>query len=151
MRPDAMARLGAHALLQKLGGAVDDLRRNHLIFQDFLSIVDIVDEQVEGSQALDQALLQHLPLVKRDDARDDIHRPGAIDVLSLAVDGEGDTHLLDGQIGCVLPGDKVLQRLLAHERGQAPRRRPRPAGRTDYLIVKPARVVVGPVNRGPGA
>jgi hypothetical protein len=62
----------------------------HAIGQAALVAVDVEQEQVQGGDALDEAVLDAAPLVGRDDARHEVEREDALQPLGFAVHGEGD-------------------------------------------------------------
>ena len=74
---------------RKLGEPVTRSAGHHALAHRPLVVVAVVDEQVEGGQALDEAGLDDLPLVAGDDPRDDVERPRPVDADPLVVDGEG--------------------------------------------------------------
>jgi hypothetical protein len=55
-----------------------------------LVVIDVVDEGVQGADALLQAALQPDPLLQRHDARHDVEGDEAFGTFLLAVDGKGD-------------------------------------------------------------
>ena len=55
-----------------------------------LAGVEVVEEPVQGRDALGQAGLQLPPLGRLDDAGEQVHGPGALGALVVGVDGEGD-------------------------------------------------------------
>ena len=96
VRIDVLRHLHAHHLGPELGVADDQVRRHDARADDLLAVVHVVDEAVERRHALHQPLLHALPLVRGDDARDQVERnqplgAGAVLVLG-AVDGKGDAH-----------------------------------------------------------
>jgi len=72
--------------------------RDHLVLEDLLLMVEIVQEQVEGRDPLDQARLEALPLGGRDDPRDQVEREDAFRALRVVVDGEGDAPPQERQV-----------------------------------------------------
>jgi len=119
---------------------------DELVAEDFLVVVDVVDEAVERADALLEPAPGRFPFPPGDDPRNQVERPFPIDVLAVAVDGEGDAHGLDG---------KPRRELLLVERplvkrgeiaGQPRRDRPGHSRPRDHLIVKGAGIVGLPVN-----
>ena len=114
--------------------------------------VQIADEQVQRLQPLAQPGLGMRRHSRRgDDARNDVERPGAVDVRALAVDREGDPHLLDGDLGRLLAGADFVSAHLGqaarHHTGHGAR-----ASRPGHHVVEEALRVVGlPVDRCRGA
>ena len=109
------SHVGAEVLRRR-----DDRGRHQAVLDEFLLVVDVVDEQVERGGALDQARLDLLPFLAGNGARDDVERPGAVDgAVLLVVDRERYAHRLDGQFGRLLAhGDLVAVHLrqITHER-----------------------------------
>ncbi len=56
---------------------LDDFFRDDLVFQDFLVVVNVVDEFVEGVDALLQAALDPVPFLGADDARNQVEGKNA--------------------------------------------------------------------------
>ena len=103
MAPDALRRLEAHALFAKALGGSDDLPRDNPVLQDLLVVVEVVEEEVEGENALLETLLEAVPLATRDDARDEVEGKGLFDAAIVAVDVERNTGLHQRSLGCLLP------------------------------------------------
>ena len=82
--------------LELLAGQ-DELGRDHPIAEAVLRLVDVQQEQVERGDALDQAVLDDLPLGGGDDARHEVEREDALEAFLLAGDGEGDALADQGQ------------------------------------------------------
>ena len=72
-----------------LGGA-NDLQRDHSLLHDPLIVIDIMQKEIQGAQALLQPPLNQAPLVSRNDARHKIERHDALRALIAAVNREGD-------------------------------------------------------------
>ena len=104
MCPDAQRRLDARAAGPEILRRVNDLRGHAAVADEFLVVVDIVDEQIERSGPLDQPFFDALPLLARDGAREYVKRPGAIDrAVLLVIDRERDAHGADRQFRGLLP------------------------------------------------
>ena len=99
MRPNAVLGLDAHALGAEILGFLEQRARKDPVLDDFLIVVQILNEHVQGAHALLQAVFGDFPLRGRNDARDDVEGPGAVDLAGFGVDGEGDAHGLDRQVG----------------------------------------------------
>jgi hypothetical protein len=99
VRPDAEARRGAHALFLEVAGLEHGLRGHDAVGKDLLLVVDIVDKHVQGTAALLETAAHLGPLPRGDDPGNKIEGPGAVDIARLAVDGEGDAHLADRDLG----------------------------------------------------
>jgi hypothetical protein len=70
--PDAPGRGEPFALLAVGAAGEDQVFGDHLVFQNFLVIVDILDEGIEGEDPLLQAALDLLPVIAGNDAGDDV-------------------------------------------------------------------------------
>ena len=86
-------------------------RRNQAGAQDFLVVVDVVEEGVEGVDALDHPGFDDRPFVGRDDPRHDVERDQALDAAFLAVDVEGDADGAEQRVRLIVA---LLQDLLRH-------------------------------------
>ena len=72
--PDAPGRIDAAALGAIERRRLDDLFRNNFVFQDFLVVVDVVDEFVQRVDALLEAALDPVPFLSADDTRNQVER-----------------------------------------------------------------------------
>ena len=75
------------------GIAQHQLPRHHPVRQDFLPVIDVVQEHVERAHALDDTGLDLLPLGGGQHAGDQVERQDAIDRRSVGIDGESDAAL----------------------------------------------------------
>ena len=94
--------------------------------EDRLVVVDVVQERVQRVHALAQAAIEHLPLVGRNDARNDVERNQALGAGLLAVDREGDADAMERALGLLALLGDAGGRLS----GRATPRMPRNGGRT---------------------
>ena len=85
-----------HHLGAELGVALNLVTRHDAGFQNFLVVVDVVDEAVKRIDTLHQPLFHAGPLVGRNDARNQVKRDQALGagavLVFFAVDGEGNAH-----------------------------------------------------------
>ena len=102
MRPHAVLGIYPHALLSEIRRIEDEFLRNYLVFEYFLVVIGIVDEAVQCPQSLLQTEAGLIPFLLGNNARNNIVRPFAIDIASVAVDREGDAHRLNRKIGSPL-------------------------------------------------
>ena len=79
VRPHTEPRLDALALGAEVDRAVEQLPREHAIGDHPLVVVDVVDEPIEGDEALLESLGDARPLAGLDDPGDDVEGPGAVD------------------------------------------------------------------------
>ena len=77
----------------------DQLLRDAAGAQDFLAVVDVVEEGVERLHALLDALRQPPPFGAGNDARHDVEGDQPFGRLGLAIDGEGDAGLAENPLG----------------------------------------------------
>ena len=80
------------------GVAEDGLHGNHASIEDFLVVVDIVDERVQRAHALLEAGIQRRPFFGRNHARHDVERDQALRPLFLAVNRERDADAVEGAL-----------------------------------------------------
>ena len=95
--PDATGRIKTNARGPESFRGLDDLERNDLVFDDLLLVVNVVNEEVQGLNALPQPALDPFPILRADQARDEIKWEYLFLSLLFAIDIEGDAHVL--QIG----------------------------------------------------
>jgi hypothetical protein len=86
-----------HELRAIVGGPEDDLRRDHAVLDDALLVVDVVEEKVQGGDALHQSGFDLLPLAGWDDPRERVEGEDPLRPLFVAVDREGDALLEEQQ------------------------------------------------------
>ena len=89
-----------------------------------LVVVQVVDEEVERLEPLHEPALDLRPLLGLDHAGHDIEGPGPVDPLAVGVDGEGDPHRQDVEIGQVTG----VARARPARAARAARRAPGPPG-----------------------
>jgi len=97
-----------------VGGPEDDLGRDHAVLDDALLMIDVIEEEVQGGDALDQPRLDMLPLGRRDDAREGVEGEDSLRALFVAVDREGDALLEEQQ----LEAAELLAELVVPETGE---------------------------------
>ena len=93
---------------RKLCDPFQHLARKDAVADDPLGVVEVVDEDIQGAQALLQAGLDLLPFASGKDARDDVKGPGAVDVARFRIDGEGDAHGQDRGLGRLAAGGEGI-------------------------------------------
>ena len=90
VRVDAAGNVEADHLAPEVARAEDEIGRHDPGLEDLLAVVDVGEEEVERAQPLHEAALDHLPLVGRDDPRDEVEREDAVGARVVAVDREAD-------------------------------------------------------------
>ncbi len=99
---DVARHLQAAHLAAVVLATVDELARNDAVVEDFGVGVDVAQEEVERGDALREAALDAVPLLRGDQARQQIVREDALGAFFAAVDGEGDALGEEGEIGRLL-------------------------------------------------
>ena len=120
---------------------VDQLGRDHLLLEDPLAVVDVLAEQVQGRDPLGQPPLDDVPLVGRDDPRDQVEREDLLHPRPVLVDVERDPLVAERDVGHLGPAD---ERVLPHGRqpgGGAGVVRPRGPGGVEHLVEQPVHLV----------
>ena len=108
---DAAGDVHALHFLAVLLVAEHALARHDARLKDLLIVIDVVQERIQSADALAQAPVQHLPLVRRDDARHDVERNQPLGPRFLAVDGKGDADAMERALGLLpLLGDPCGRR-----------------------------------------
>ena len=124
--------------------ATDDQRPGHdARVDDLPGVVDVVDEVVERPHTLGEPALDVVPLLGRDDARDEVERKRAVAhgaVLALRV--EGDALLGEDRVAPVSGGEQALSAQLRQFGGEGLRELARAAIRVEDLVVEGARGLV---------
>ena len=75
---------------------------NHPVLDDLAIVIDVVDEQIQGLDALLEPALDVLPLARLDNPRHDVEGPDLFGSRLVAIDVERDAHVQQGQIGSLL-------------------------------------------------
>ena len=101
--PHAFGGRKADARSQKFLGRVDDVTGNDAVFEDFLIGVDVGEKEVEGLDALFEALFDIRPIRVRDDARDNVEGKNFLNAGSAAIHVEGDAHVQQRQFSGLMP------------------------------------------------
>ena len=70
------------------------------VLDDLLIVIKVIDKHVQRLNPLLQTGFGLLPFSQRDDPRDDIEGPSAVDHVAFGVDGKSDAHQLDGHFSC---------------------------------------------------
>jgi hypothetical protein len=108
--PDASGRVEADALFSKRPCRADEVARHDAVLQDFLLVINVVDEKVESVDPLLQPTLDTLPLMRLDDARHDVERKDPLRSGAIAVDVERDPHVEQCALCCLLPAKEFAIR-----------------------------------------
>ena len=134
VRVDAAGRVEADHLAPEVPRAEHELGRHLPVAQDALAVVDVGEEGVERVHALDHAALDVIPLLARDDARDEVEREDPLEPLLLAVDREADALVEERGVDRVPPRRELLDAQRRELLGERAVVRPRPAGRLEHLV-----------------
>ena len=92
-----------------LAPRVHQLRGDDVVAEAFLLLVDVQQEEVEGGDALDEPVLEELPLRGGNDAGDEIEGEDALEAILLPVDGERDALVHEGEALQALAARHVVQ------------------------------------------
>lgn len=87
---DVFGDVASHELATEMLGAVDVVRGDDAVLEDFLFVVEIVEEEVEGGDALDEAFFDNRPFIGGNDAGHEVEGEDAFGAFVVVVDGEGD-------------------------------------------------------------
>ena len=142
MAPDAARRIKADALFAKGRGGINDFPGDDAGLDDFLVVVNVVDEQVQRTDALLEAGVNAGPLLGGHDARKDVEGENFLHAGLLAIDVEGDAHLEQQALGGALAvedfaGGKGGQRV-----EQPARTGTRAGGGGEHFVVESAHIVI---------
>ena len=105
----AVRHLQSAHLAPVMLGAVDHRARNDAILQHASVAIDVAQEMIERQDALFQARFDMRPLAGGDDARQQIGRNDALGRLLVAIDGEGDALMQEGELAGLLAANQVLR------------------------------------------
>jgi hypothetical protein len=128
-----------------------DLLGDDAVLDDLAVVVDVVDEQVECPDALPEAALDGAPVLRLDDARDDVEGEDPFLPLVVAVDVEGDPEIEEGGFGSTLPAEQLplRKRLDAPDEQRGARTRFRPPAEEGLVVVALGVVSLEAQNRPP--
>jgi hypothetical protein len=108
---DLLRHIDADHLLAKLGIQQNLRGGNAPGLDDFLIVVNIMQEGIQGSDPLPQPVGQDFPLLRGNDARHDVEGDQAFLSGILAIHGEGDADAMKRQVGLrALALDKLRRR-----------------------------------------
>jgi outer membrane lipoprotein-sorting protein len=99
MDVDIAGDVHAEHLAAEHFGAVDQFGRNDAASEDVLLVVDVLAEEIEGGDALDEAAFDGFPFGGWDDAGDEVEGEYFLDATGVAVDGESDALVAEGDVG----------------------------------------------------
>ena len=97
MGPCPVDRLHADALAPEILRFHNEFAGNYLLAEDFLFVINVVDETIQCGEPLLQPRFGPLPFLTCNDSWNYVKRPRTIDVLAFAVDGKGDAHRANGE------------------------------------------------------
>ena len=73
-------------------------RRNDAVLEDVLPVIDVVQEKIQGGDALGQAAFEVFPFLGGDDAGNEIEGENLFGALLVAIDIESDALTQEGQV-----------------------------------------------------
>ena len=123
--------------------AVEQLARHDALGEDAALVVDVLQEQVDGRQALRQAVDERLPLGGGDDPRQEIERKDTLGAFFVAVDGEGDALGEERLVGLDLSQPELARRRHAELVEKGTVWLPGITGGVEHLVVAGAGVIAG--------
>jgi len=121
---DAARRVDPHHLRHESRILDDELFRHDTGFENFLAMVNVVHEGVEGAHPLLDACFEAAPFLGRDDARQDIERDQPFDRIVRPIDGEGDAGAAEQNFGLRRLGLQSFHTLHAEPLGELAVRQP---------------------------
>jgi len=144
--PDALGRLEAQTLLEIAGGGLHHRSGHDPVGHDAGLTVHVVDEGIERRDALGEPPFQKFPFGGLDDPGDDVEGKDLFRPVFVAVDGEGDAHVVKGLLGDGLPGQDLAgvkrNNLVIKHAASGPGA----TGRLEHLIEEGAEIVRGKVH-----
>ena len=105
--PDAARGVEAGALAAVPLRALHHVGRHHAVGHDAAVVIDVVDEVVQGGDALLQAALDLVPRAPGDDAGHNVEGEDAFGAVSVVVDVERDPHSQEGARGRLLTAQQL--------------------------------------------
>src|SRR5689334_7441315 len=120
---------------------MDEVRWNDPILQNLLVVVDIVDERVQRVHALAQSPFDGNPLVRSDDAGNNVERKDLFRAGFVPVDVERDAHPEQRLFGRLLVAPDFSVAYRRYSLKQHSGERARRSVRIEHLIVKTAGLV----------
>ena len=131
---------------------VGDRRKNHfagdhVVPQDLLVVVDVVDKRVQGMHPLLETPLDAVPFSGGHDTRDQVEREDPVRPGRVAIDVEGDAHLEQHPLGRALVAQQLAVRQGFDGLQQKPGVRPKTAVLLEHLVVIALRIVRRKLHR----
>ncbi len=136
MAPDAPGRIQPVTLLPVRDRRRDHLGGNRAVLENFLVVVDVVDEGVERVDALLQAAFDAVPFVGRHDARDQVEGKDSFRARRVAVDVERDAELQQQPLGGMLIAQQLAVGERLYDLLHQLKVRPRRTVLLEHLVVK---------------
>ena len=90
-------------------------RRDDAVLDDFLLVINVLEEQVERRDALGQSALNVLPLAGGNDARHEVDGEDALRAARVAIDVEGDALTEEGEVHGMPPAIEFVALKLVEE------------------------------------
>lgn len=106
--PDPLRWVDARALGAVAGGRLHNVPRDHAVAQDLAVVVDVVNEQIQGSNPLLQPALQYLPVRRTDDARHQVKGKDLFRALVRPIHVERHPRPQEGLFGGALASQQFL-------------------------------------------
>ena len=128
--------IDAHALLPIEGGRLNHFIGDDFVLENFLPMINVVDEGVQLEDALLEAALNPIPLLRAHDAGDQIERKNTFSSVRVAVDVEGDAQLQQKPFGGALAAFELAVFQVLNGFEEEPGFGPCYTARVEHFIVK---------------
>jgi hypothetical protein len=107
--PGAFRRRQTNTRLSKRFCRENQVLRNDAVLQDFLRVIDVVNEKIQCMSALAQTTIDLNPFVRRNNSRDDVEWKYLLRTGFIAIYIEGNTHAQQCLFGRLLiPPDFLI-------------------------------------------
>jgi hypothetical protein len=138
---DVLGDLDLNELATEVAGRKDVVRGDDAVLDDALVVVEVVEEEVEGGDALDQAALQIFPLLGADDPWDEVEGEDPLGALGIAIDVEGHALTHEGEVDFGPALVELVRADLLEEVSEALVVATHLRGSCEHLVEKPVRIV----------
>lgn len=129
-------------LAPKMLAAVDQLAWNDSVRQNVPLVVDVIEKKIQSGDSLRESSLDLLPLISRNDSRQQVVGEDTFSSLFVSVHRERDSLVEKGQVGRLLALAQLLSRQFEQSAKKALVVRARDTGRFEHFVISALKLVV---------
>jgi len=138
---DVPGNLNVREFAPKVLPRQDVMRRDDAVFHDALFVIDVMEKQIQGRNALHQAMFHALPFPCRDDARDQIKGEDPFSAARIAIHVKRDALTQEREVHGAALGLQILRYDLGERFAKLGVMRQRPIFSAEHFVKKASRRV----------